>query len=672
MISPWMNEAAARAEKTLADHGIRFTIGGEPTFIPNDPQGPEWSYSAVGPTKLSYAKRFADELMKERCAGAARFYCPGKLYPGETNPRWVVRLISNRDGSPVFTLPKRGKALTPSSLQDFADTLARELGVPSHWIGFTDPNGSGIEVLVMPLDHDGSIWRSARWPLPKGDRKLSTAEGPAGLRLPLHLMPEGLPRRVLCIDRQGGTITIFVPPLLQNAFLHLLGATERAAKSRGVANLEFHGYTPQDEEGKWSVLGLAADPGVLEINLPPCESWQAYAEWMEELFASGHRAGMRTWKESPWEHPQGSGGGNHLLWGGPSLDEHPFFTRPLWLANVLRYWQHHPSLAYLFTGCYVGASSQAPRPDESARDLYDIDMAYTFIESLSEGDHRSLINETLRHIQIDVTGNSHRSEISLDKFWNTAFPSGMLGLIEFRAIEALPKSEWSSAVALLWSCLASHLLENPPKRSLKRFSTKLHDEYFLPRRLWDDLEEIFADLEKTGYKLDRETYRAIWDWRFPVLLEWKSGRASLTVRKALESWPLLSETPVEGGSTSRFVDTSMQRLEFLTSPGFSSQYDIYVAGRPLPLAAQPNETSLAGLRYRRTNLYPSLHPGIPTQLPLAVTIVNRKNGRAVAEFVMGVDEIDFTPLDKPGLTALGGKPCRGGRRGDLTCDLRLA
>ena len=152
----------------------------------------------------------------------------------------------------------------------------------------------------------------------------------------------------------------------------------------------------------------------------------------------GKRA--RPWKESSWDYPQGTGGGNHLLWGGPRLEANPFFTRPGWLAAILRFWQHHPSLAYLFTGCYVGASSQAPRPDESARDLYDIDMAYTFLESLPPGDHRELINETLRHLQTDVTGNSHRSEMSFDKFWNTAWPAGALGLIEFRAIESLPRS----------------------------------------------------------------------------------------------------------------------------------------------------------------------------------------------------------------------------------------
>ncbi len=337
----------------------------------------------------------------------------------------------------------------------------------------------------------------------------------------------------------------------------------------GTRQILLQGYTPEDQAGKWITLGLAADPGVLEINLPACSSWHEYAEWIETVTASCEAAGLRSWKESAWDFPQGTGGGNHLLWGGPRLEVNPFFGRPAWLAAILRFWQHHPSLAYLFTGCYVGASSQAPRPDESARDLYDVEMAYTFLESLPEGDHRELINETLRHLQTDVTGNSHRSEMSFDKFWNTSWPSGALGLVEFRAIESLPRAEWMSSVALLWTCLAAHLLEAKTPRGLKRFGTRLHDEYLLPERLWSDLESVFTELEAAGVVLNRRIYREIWNWRFPTLLLWRKGDARLTVRRALESWPLLCETPVEGGTTSRFVDTSMQRLEFCSNPAIS-------------------------------------------------------------------------------------------------------
>ncbi|HEY5704839.1 MAG TPA: transglutaminase family protein, partial [Terrimicrobiaceae bacterium] len=463
----------------------------------------------------------------------------------------------------------------------------------------------------------------------------------------------------------------FIPPLAQRPFFELLSAIEDSISRNRIAQVALQGYTPPDEAESWISVGLAADPGVLEVNLPACSNWHEYASWLETVTSSCEEAGLRSWKESSWDYPQGTGGGNHLLWGGPRLEANPFFTRPGWLAAILRFWQHHPSLAYLFTGCYVGASSQAPRPDESARDLYDIDMAYTFLESLPPGDHRELINETLRHLHTDVTGNSHRSEMSFDKFWNTSWPAGALGLIEFRAIESLPRADWMSSVALLWTCLAAHLLEAKVPRTLKRYGTKLHDEYLLPQRLWCDLEAVLAELEEGGFKLHRRIYRDIWNWRFPVVLDWKNSGVRLTVRKALENWPLLCETPIEGGTTSRFVDTSMQRLEFCGDSSFDTRYEISVNGRPLALRQVSGDTFLSGLRYRRTNLYPSMHPGIPTQLPLFLTLVDRQSGHTAAQFEMGTNEMAFRPIAKGGTVRRSERPCRGSRKSDLTCDLRL-
>lgn len=670
MTDLWTQKAAAQAEKLFAKHGVKLTLGGEPTYVPLNPDGPEWTYSAVGPAKLNYAWQVAAHLQKDVIPGSAAFFCPGKSYPGEANPRWVIKILSNRDGRTLFKLPVKGRTLDTGTLPKFAEGLSQKLGIPLRWSNFTDPRNQGAAVLAVPLDHDGASWQTGLWKLDKTDRKLLDVEGPAGLRLPLHLLPPDLPKRAVTIDHTGHKVSVFFPPLLQPAFLQLLSAVEFAAKKSGLSHVELAGYIPSDEKNIWTTLGLAADPGVLEINLPACANWNEYSHWLSTITSACEKAGLRSWKESPWDFPQGTGGGNHFLWGGPSLDAHPFFTRPGWLAAVLRYWQHHPSLAYLFTGCYVGASSQAPRPDESARDLYDIEMAYSFLESLPPGDHRELMNETLRHLQTDVTGNAHRSEISFDKFWNTSWPAGALGLIEFRAIESLPKADWMSAIALLWTCLAAHLLEAGSPGELKRFGTKLHDEFFLPSRLLSDLSCVLEDLKKTGIKLDPKLYREIWEWRFPELLDWKKSGARLTVRKALESWPLLCETPVEGGSTSRFVDTSMQRLEFLANPAFQGRYRIYVSGRQLNLKETPSGEFLSGLRYRRTNLYPSLHPGIPTQLPLQITLLDRESNRVAANFMMGINEITFRESpDTP--VKLGGKPCRGGRKGDLTCDLRL-
>ena len=671
MIDRWMQKAADRAEAIFSKHGVEMTLGGEPTFVPVKPEGAEWNYAAVGPTKLGYAWKVAHNLLENKMVGSPAFFCPGKLYPGEINPRWVLRILANRDGTPLFRLPDAAKSLKPAAVRSFADGIRLCLGVPSHWQPFVDPRDPKSEVLAIPLDHDNGSWRSTRWSLSKEARVLSGAEGPAGLRLPLQRLPDTASRRALSIERSGDAVAVFVPPLLQQPFLELLSAIEKSAAENGIGRLALQGYVPADEAGHWITLGFSADPGVLEINLPACSNWKDYFTWLESLTSSCHAEGLRPWKQSPDGYAQGTGGGNHLLFGGASLDSNPFFTRPGWLAAILRFWQHHPSLAYLFTGSYVGASSQAPRADESARDLYDLDMGYSFLESLPAGDHRELINETLRHLQTDVTGNTHRSEISFDKFWNTSWPGGALGLIEFRAIESLPRADWMSSVALLWICLAAYLLEAKSPRRLRNFGTRLHDEYLLPERLWSDLEAILDLLGQNGFSLHSRIYRDIWKWRFPVLLDWRKGGAHLVARKALENWPLLCETPVEGGTTSRFVDTSLQRLELRADSAFNTRFGIYVNGRLLTLKQVTKDVFLAGLRYRRTKLYPSMHPGIPTQLPLSLTFVDRESGRHSAHFQMDESDLVFRQVATRDNVKVMGRPCRGSRKHDLTCDLRL-
>ena len=664
-IPQWMTAAATAAEARMQKAGIALTVGGEPTFVPIHPVGNEWLFEATGPTKLAYARKVVDRLLASPMAGGVAVFSPGKLYPGETNPRWAIRVIARRDGERLFRpAPPAAKVSGP---QAFADAICKALGIRPRWVRLSDPRDPDNHVLALPLDHEHGKWKSAAWPLTKAQRVLGGAEGPAGLRLPLQHFPGGLSKRVITIEWPGRGASVFLPPLLQKPFVELLAAIEKASAHAGDTPPSLEGYLPWDEAAEWTVLGLTADPGVLEVNLPACAGWEEYARWIGNVSAACEAVGLRSWKDLT--HPEGSGGGNHILWGGATIETNPFFTRPRWLASILRLWQRHPVLSYLFSGCYVGSSSQAPRPDESSRDLYDLEMAYRFLEALPPGDHRQLINETLRHLHTDVTGNTHRSEISFDKFWNPGWPGGALGLIEFRAVEALPESRWMVAVALLWHCLAAHALDAGKPRPLRDLSRSLHDRFFLPSVLWADLAALLAALHSAGYALEENVFREIWEWRFPSLLRWSSGSASLEIRKALESWPLLCETPLEGGNTSRFVDTSLNRIEFSASGDFDSRFQIYVAGRLLPLRTG-KQGSLAGLRFRRTKLLPSLHPGVAPQVPLVFTILDRRTHRVVTEFALDADAARFRKVSASATRKLADKPCRPLRPGDLTFDLR--
>lgn len=666
-------EAAKAVTARFKQHGLKVTLGGEPSYVPVEPEGAEWVAAAMGPTKLAYGRAMAAAVLEQVLPGAVAFESQGKFYPGEPNARWAIHLFWNRSGKP---LPgshawKAKRKLAPGARPaEVRRTICRKLSLPNRWHAFTDAAAPGARIWVLPLDHDGKHWITRPWKLAPEHRGLIGAEGPAGLRLPLHLLPETAMKRALVLEQNGGETTLFFPPLLQQPFNRLLDIVAPLVCNPGPGRFRFEGYIPGDEGRLWSTLSFTPDPGVLEINLPACATVSEYSWWLEKLHACAAAAGLRSFKSAP-NAEWGTGGGNHVLFGGPTLEENAFFRHPRWVTGILRYWQQHPCLSYLFTGRYVGPSSQAPRPDESARAHYDLEMAYRFLESLPEGvDNRYLISETLRHLHIDMSGNTHRSEISFDKFWNLAWESGCRGLVEFRAIETLPHPEWMSAVALLWTSLIAMLFERRKPKALEVHGSRLHDYYFLPSALWLDFEHVLRDLHRAGFRLDPGVFRAIWEWRCPSVLEVALDGAGLTVRKALEGWPLLCETASEAGSTSRFVDTSMERLELRANGKFAGKYRVFMQGRELPLDAFGKDAHLAGLRYRATALFPSLHPGMPPHLPLELAVAER-NGKCVAAFRLEPGTRAFAERPAEGLK-LRSRPCRKLHANSLTFDLRLS
>ncbi|HHG2224541.1 MULTISPECIES: transglutaminase family protein [unclassified Synechococcus] len=657
----WMAVTAAEAERRLSAKGIQLTLGGEPTVVPVEPEGAEWSVAADGPTKLRYARRLAAELQRRVWPGSTLMYCPGKRYDGEVNPRWALRLITGLDGTPLVPWPQQAPASSPADqaaplplpakrAEDFLHGIGKALGHEVHPLRLKDPLDPSSKIWAVPLSHSTPTeeepdlpegWQAARWPLAKPLRELLPASGPAGLRLPLQHFPEGVLRQVLTLEVSRNGWNLFLPPLPRQPLEQLLHLIAEA--SAGWSQPELSGVLPSDLDGCWNVLGLTADPGVLEVNLPVCHGWADYNFWIRTLSEASEAVGLRSWKQLG-ERQEGTGGGNHLLWGGPSLETNPFFSRPAWLVAILRFWQRHPSLSYLFGNSSVGPASQAPRLDEGSASSLDLLLAHRAIESLPEGDQRILISETLRHLHADRSGNTHRSEISFDKFWNPAWAAGCQGLIEFRAIETLPDPDWTAAIALLWSALAAHLLDPAHRPSrLEPFGERLHDAMQLPQAIWSDLQAVLDLLARDGLVLEPEPFRAIWEWRFPLLLNWEQEGARLEIRRALEPWPLLCDTPVQGGNTSRFVDSSLQRLELKANTAFLQSCSLRLNGRELPLG-----DGWLGLRYRHSRLYPSLHPCVDPHLPLRLEISGLASAPARFELgAEGSERITFEPIAVP-------------------------
>jgi uncharacterized protein (DUF2126 family) len=633
---------ADAVEVSLARCGAQLTMGGEPTFVPQRPEGAEWQTAALGPTKLGYARRLARELIRRACPGAVVLETSGKHYPGEPLPRWAVLVQWLADGRPLWRDPMRLRADTEPGTHTIDDArrflrvLAGSLGVdqaralplaesqaPSTVIGY-----------VIPLDHatdgEGARWSTDDWsPIMGRDPiALFAGEGPAGLRLPLQRLEEKNLRRALTAEIRGGTLQIFVPPLLLSAYGQLLEAIESTLSRLELRDIILAGYAPPPDS-ELPTIGLASDPGVLEINLSPCATWREFDAQLVHLFAASEAVGLCARKLQFNGREVGTGGGSHLVFGGPAGTLSPFFAFPPLLPSIIRYWQHHPALSFAFTGSYMGPSSQAPRIDESTYEaLYELEIACQGAETVGSPQNLPLFDLLFRDLLMDRSGNTHRAEISVDKLWNPFAPNGRLGLIEFRAFETHPFRSVQSITALFVRAILARLCAAPFREPMIRWGGELHDRFFLPAFVWEDLGAIAADLGKHGLAFDPAWLRIPWEWRFPrlgefVLTDKKNGEFRIEFRQALEAWPLLGESP-NAGTVARTVDSSLDRLEARVADAAVLEGGLLlVNGLPCEFRPTTDGGAACGIRYRAFYFTPSLQPHVPVHAPLLVEWVDR-------------------------------------------------
>jgi uncharacterized protein (DUF2126 family) len=539
-------------------------------------------------------------------------------------------------------------------------------------------------------------WESGPWPLRSDTMFLLPGDSPIGLRLPLDSLPWTPPsqsgdffvadpsapraplpphpgRRVqleipaaeaavasnvtqrseqqlstdtssnviktsLCVEPRDGTLHVFMPPTERlEDYLDLVAAVEETAQATETP-IVLEGYLPPHDPRLHNIK-VTPDPGVIEVNTHPAGTWDELVESTTALYGEAFLSRLATEKFDLDGRHTGTGGGNHVVLGGPTTLDSPFLRRPDLLKSLIGYWNNHPSLSYLFASSFIGPTSQAPRVDEGRRDaLYELEIAFGLVPDAHDaasnpgesGDFPPwLVDRIFRNLLVDLTGNTHRAEFCIDKLYSPDSSTGRLGLVEFRGFEMPPHGRMSLTQQLLLRALVARFWQQPYREKLVHWGTTLHDRFLLPHFVWSDLHEVIDEIRDSGIPLEIDWFASHFEFRFPRIGTVNQSGIELELRQAIEPWYVLGEEPA-GGATARYVDSSVERLQVKVSGMTDERHVVVCNGRRVPLRSTGTVGEfVAGVRYRAWQPPSCLHPTIPVHTPLVFDVFDSWNGRSI-------------------------------------------
>lgn len=561
--------------------------------------------------------RLADPLERERLR---KVFCRGL---GEVVGQ-VLPLMRSADASEWLTGPwflrDEHCRLIPGD-----SPLGYRLPLDSQpWVGeldylYVSPQDPHQPFQALPSRQ--SIQQQLRKPLHPSSHGKAEGEGPQAPGL--FESAAGVVRTALCAEPRDGRLYIFMPPLQRlDDYLELVAAIEATARELRCPVL-LEGYEPP-QDPRLTQFRVTPDPGVIEVNIHPAKNWEELVERTEFLYAAARECRLSSEKFMLDGRHTGTGGGNHFVLGGATPAESPFLRRPDLLRSLISYWHNHPSLSYLFSGLFIGPTSQAPRVDEARNDvLYELEIAFAQMPEPGRECPPWLVDRLLRNLLVDVSGNTHRAEFCIDKLYSPDSSSGRLGLLELRAFEMPPHARMSLVQQLLLRALVARFWHEPyrPAR-LARWGTELHDRFLLPHFVEQDFADVIQELNAAGYPLRVEWFAPHLEFRFPKLGDYAVKGIDMELRQALEPWHVLGEEGAIGG-TVRYVDSSLERVQVRLAGLAPDRYLLTCNGVPVPLRPTGIVGEfVGGVRYRAWQPASCLQPTIGVHAPLVFDLVD--------------------------------------------------